>query len=49
MKSTMSAAARDYVRAFYRDNRLNLSAALVLTVLGRARRAYWVVAARPHH
>ncbi|HBO62235.1 MAG TPA: ABC transporter ATP-binding protein [Olsenella sp.] len=33
MKSTMSAAARDYVRAFYRDNRLNLSAALVLTVL----------------
>lgn len=33
MKSTMTAAARDYVRAFYRDNRLNLSAALVLTVL----------------
>lgn len=33
MKSTMSAAARDYVRAFYRDNRLNLSAALALTVL----------------
>ena len=33
MKSTMSAAARDYVRAFYRDNRLNLAAALALTVL----------------
>ena len=33
MKSTMSAPARDYVRAFYRDNRLNLSAALALTVL----------------
>ena len=33
MKSTMTDAARDYVRAFYRDNRLNLSAALVLTVL----------------
>ena len=33
MKSTMTAAARDYVRAFYRDNRLNLAAALALTVL----------------
>ncbi len=33
MKSTMSAAARDYVRAFYRDNHLNLAAALMLTVL----------------
>ena len=33
MKSTMSAAARDYVRAFYRDNRLNLAVALALTVL----------------
>ena len=33
MKSTMSAVARDYVRAFYRDNRLNLAAALALTVL----------------
>ena len=33
MKSTMSAAARDYVRAFYRDNRLSLAAALALTVL----------------
>ncbi len=33
MKSTMTAAARDYVCAFYRDNRLNLSAALALTVL----------------
>ena len=32
MKSTMSAAARDYVRAFYRDNRLNLAAARALTV-----------------
>ena len=33
MKSTMTDAARDYVRAFYRDNHLNLAAALMLTVL----------------
>ena len=36
MKSTMTDAARDYVRAFYRDNHLNLAAALALTVLEHA-------------